>query len=187
MSHSYVYRDAIICVTWLIHLFGQDTKLLDLRAVRCDEWHDSYLYMTWAIRIRVPWCNHTCDTTHLTVHTRHKVAGPQWSQVRWLTWLIHVHDKNYSYTCNMTQSYVWHDSLKGSNKTQSCWISVESGVICDMTWLSHLFRQGAQLLDLGGGRCDAHDAVVWGVYLRRRPPKWWHCVPVCRLMRISLI
>ena len=89
ITHWYVWHDALICVTWRIHVC--ETWLIDL--FMCDNthsygWHDSLICATWLI--------HMCDMTHWNV--RHD------SLLR-VTWLIHM--------CNMTHSYVWHDSWVG--------------------------------------------------------------------------
>ena len=100
-THSYVWYDSFICVTWLIHTCHmahicvtangwQQCTYVTWLIYMCDTthsyvWHDSFIRVTWLI--------HTCDMTHSYV----------WhdSFIR-VTWLIH--------TCDMTHSYVWHDS-----------------------------------------------------------------------------
>ena len=47
MTHSYVWHDSFICVTWLIHMCDK---------TRSYVWHDSFVCVTWLIRM--------CDMTH---------------------------------------------------------------------------------------------------------------------------
>jgi len=47
MTHSYVWQDSVICVTWLIHMCDRTHSYV---------WHDSFIYVTWLI--------HMCDMTH---------------------------------------------------------------------------------------------------------------------------
>ena len=91
MTHSCVWHDSFIRVTWLIHV-----------------WHDSFICVTWLIHmcamthsymshnsfICVTWLIHMCDMTHSYVWHDSFICVP---------WLIHM--------CDMTHSYVWHDSF----------------------------------------------------------------------------
>jgi len=99
MTHSYVWHDTFVCVTWLIHMRDMTHWYV---------WHDSLICVTWLIRmrdvthsyvwhdsfLRVPWLIHTCDMTHSNA----------WhdSFIR-VTWLI--------LTCATTHSYARHDSF----------------------------------------------------------------------------
>jgi len=50
MTHSYVWHDSFICVTWLIHVCDMTHPYV---------WHDSFICVTWLI--------YMCDLTHLYV------------------------------------------------------------------------------------------------------------------------
>jgi len=54
MWSAYIWRDAFICVTWLIHICD---------GTHSNVWHDSFLSVIWLICICVTWCNHICDMT----------------------------------------------------------------------------------------------------------------------------
>jgi len=68
MTHSYVWHDSFICVTWLIFTKWRDillTKLIDM----CDVtqsyvWHDSCLCVWHDSLICVRWIIDMCDVTH---------------------------------------------------------------------------------------------------------------------------
>ena len=67
MTHSYVWHDTFVCVTWLIHMRDMTHWYV---------WHDSLICVTWLIRmrdvthsyarhdsfLRVPWLIHVCNT-----------------------------------------------------------------------------------------------------------------------------
>jgi len=97
MTHSYVWHDSFICVTWLIHM--------------CDMTHSYSLSATSSAICLI----HMCDMTHSYVWhdsfirlVSDIICSLSYSYV-WhdsficVTWLIHM--------CDMTHSYVWHDSF----------------------------------------------------------------------------
>ena len=91
MTHSYVWYDSFICVTWLIHM----TWLIYM----CDMthlyvWHDSFICVTWLIYMSMH-CQHIttlCNTLH---HMGNRIAG-------------HIHS---------TAPCTWHDSFIFCNMT----------------------------------------------------------------------
>jgi len=99
MTHSYVWHDSFICVTYLIHMCDISHSYV---------WHDSFICVTWLM--------HMCDMTHAYVW-HDLFVGISWlmkmrdmtrSYVRYdsficMTWLIHTRD--------MTHSQAWHDSF----------------------------------------------------------------------------
>ena len=108
MTHSYVWQDSFICVTWFIDVCDMSHSYL---------WHGSFMCVTWLI--------HMCDKTHSYVwhdslmcvtclihicDMAHSCVWHDWFIC--VTWLIHV--------CDMINSYVWRDSF-----------------IC-VTWLIHM-------------------------------------------------
>jgi len=63
MTHSYVWHDSFICVTWLIHIWDMTYSYT---------WHDSFIYVTWLILSRdKTW--HSCCVTPMNKpwHVRH--------------------------------------------------------------------------------------------------------------------
>ena len=123
MTHSYVWHDSSICVTWLTHMcdmthpYVWHDSLIDVtRLIHMYDmthsyvWHDSSICVTWLI--------HMCDMTHLyvwhdwsicaNVFVRH-VCG--FGMFHWS--LLYVMQDSFvssKRACDMTHSYVWHDS-----------------------------------------------------------------------------
>ena len=58
MTHSYVWHDSFICVTWLIHMCDMTHSYVwhDSFMTHSYVWHDSFICVTWLI--------HMCDMTH---------------------------------------------------------------------------------------------------------------------------
>jgi len=87
MTHSCVWHDLFICVTWLIHMCDSTHSYV---------WHESFKWTTWPI--------HMCDMTHSYVWLFLFLYVTRLIHV-WhdsficVTWLIHM--------CDMTHSYVW--------------------------------------------------------------------------------
>ena len=62
MTHSFVWHDSFICVTWLIHMCDMTHSYV---------WHDSFICVTWLI--------HMCDMTHSYVwHDSFTCYVPAW-------------------------------------------------------------------------------------------------------------
>jgi len=98
MTHSPVWHDSFICVTWLIHMCDMTHSYVwhDSSYV----WHDSFICVTWLI--------HMCDMTHSYMwHDSSYVWHDSFTCVpglmQFATWLIHI--------CDMTHLYVWHGSF----------------------------------------------------------------------------
>jgi len=106
MTHSCVWHDSFMCVTWLIHVCDMTHAMCDM--THSCAWHDSVKCVTWL--------SHVCDMTHSYVWHDSFIC---------VTWLIHVCDMTHSYSwhdsficvtwlfhvCDMTHSCVWHDSF----------------------------------------------------------------------------
>jgi len=82
MSHSYVWRDAVTCMTWLGHVCDMPLSHV---------WHDSMILVH---PICVLCLIHMCDVTQS--HVWHV-------SVTCVTWLICI--------CDMPQAHVWHVSV----------------------------------------------------------------------------
>jgi len=121
MTHSHVWHDSFMCVTWLIHMcdmthlhdtFTCVTWLIHV----CDMthshvWHVTHddLYVTWLIQSHgwhdsfmcVTWLIHMCDMTHLHEQAVGEAVRAAWWHDSYGTWLIYI--------CDMTHSHVWDD------------------------------------------------------------------------------
>jgi len=96
VTHSYVWHDSFICVTWLIHVYGDTTQSyvswvhwffgIPAHTTHSYAWHDPFMCLEWVI--------HICAITHSYVWHDSFIC---------VTRLIHM--------CDMTHSYVWHDSF----------------------------------------------------------------------------
>ena len=123
MTHSYVWHDSFICVTWLIHMCDM---------IHAHVWHDSFICVTRLI--------HMCDMTHSYV----------WhDSLTCVIWLIHMCDMTHScvwhdsficvtrliHMCDMTHSYVWKDT----RMDESChkYDRMIESVFSD-AWMSHV-------------------------------------------------
>jgi len=101
MTHSCVWHDSSICVTWLIHMCDmthsyecQDSSICDTTQFpggREKKRHQCYWYMWHDSFIWVPWLINMCDTTQF----------PGSRQER---------DTSATDMCDMTHSYECHDS-----------------------------------------------------------------------------
>jgi len=85
MTHSYVWHDSFICVTWLIICARRRVHMCHI--THSYVWHDSCICVNDSII-------HMCDMTPSYV---------------WHDSCVCVND-SIIHMCDMTQSYVWHDS-----------------------------------------------------------------------------
>jgi len=141
MTHSYLWHDAFICVTRLIHacdmVCGMTHSYYDRTwlVYMCDKthscvwhgvWHDSFIFMTWLI--------HMCDaTSHVKCHTYESwhltwdVASHMWmSHVIKYEWVM-----SYSYLSQIFKCVIWRLM---SNVMSHMW---HDSRIC-ATWLLHM-------------------------------------------------
>ena len=95
MTHSYVWHDSFICVTWLIHIWDMTYSYV---------WHDSFIRVTWLI--------HMCDMTHWNMWHDSFICA---------TWLIYMCDMTHlcvrydsfiyeswmSRICDIYVAYIW--------------------------------------------------------------------------------
>ena len=94
LTHSCVWHDSFICVTWIIHL-----------SVRCDS-----LVSGCAVTHLIHEWIHSCDLTHPYVWYNSCSVWPD-SFIR-VTWLIH--------SCDLTHSYVWYNSCSVRPDSSIC-------------------------------------------------------------------
>ena len=81
MTHSFVWHESFICVTWLVHLCDMTHSFL---------LHDSFICVTWFI--------HMCDMTY-SGRTR---GSPRFT-------VTHAHKTRIVWHDSFTHAYVWHD------------------------------------------------------------------------------
>jgi len=96
MTHSYMWHDSFICVTWLIHMCDMTHSYV---------WHDSFICVTWLIHA---WkASFVCDMRHVTHLSCVTCPIPMWHDSLWHSvW----HD-----SCDL---HMWHDSF---NMTHHKW------------------------------------------------------------------
>jgi len=135
MTHSYVWHDSFLCVTWLIHIVYMTSSYV---------WRDSFICVAWLI--------HMCDMSHSCV------LHDSFTCMTWLIhmcghdsficvagWLIHLsYDAFIRVTwrihwCDTTHAYMWHDSA-----LEVGFYDVENKVSHDaftfVAWLIHMWH-----------------------------------------------
>ena len=174
MTHSCMWHDLFVCVTWLIHgskskMFKRCLIVFDMTHLYVfvyrwhesfiDMWHDSFdmthsymwhdsfdmTHFIWFIRI--------CDMTH-SYMWHDLFVCVTWLIHIWGTWFmrdskskilircltdIYTCDMTYSCICDMTHSYIWHDSFIYVTWPVHMWhdLSIRDTwliQICDMTY-----------------------------------------------------
>jgi len=84
MSHSYVWHEALLCVTWLICMCDITHSCV---------WHETFPFVTWLVSI--------CGMTHF------------YARYDWVLCVIvlFLRETWIHPICDMTHSYVWHDAV----------------------------------------------------------------------------
>jgi len=125
MTHSCVWHDSSICVTWLIFMRDMTHSYV---------WHDSYICVTWLMFMRDMTHSCVCHDSFVSVtwhiHMRDMTCSYVWNDsFICVTWLIRM--------CALTYSYVRHDSFTRKTwlicvcaTTHSCHTIIQ---MCDMT------------------------------------------------------
>jgi len=101
MTHWYVWHDAFIYVTWLLHMYDMTSWYV---------WHDSFIRVTWLTHMWHIWC--TAMRIAKTGHSHSHVWHDSFICVQWLihTWhnsFIAMPLAKSGHSC----SYVRHDAL----------------------------------------------------------------------------
>jgi len=139
MTHSYVWHDSFLFVTWLIDIISVDmSKENHFTCVKwlihmwdmthSLVWHNLFTCVTWLI--------HTCDMTHSYQIGRH------------------VKENIRLYMYFMTHSYVWHDSSV-THTEKSC--HAHEWVMSHM-WMSH----GTHVKE----SCPTYECVMFQIWMR---------------------
>jgi len=194
MTHSYVWHDSFICVTWLIHMCDMTHSYVWQASFICGTWPICLCDVTFSYVWK--WLIRWCDRTHSYVGHGAFIEE---------MWLIHMHDMAcsmcvaclsrlhvcvymcvYVFMCDMTDSYVRHDSITAAYRgawlshlswhdSSTCvtrlihmWDMTCSYVFHDsviyMTWLIHMCDM-TQIFQHPGG----HDSVIC---VLNEWPKW---------------
>ena len=101
MTHSYVWHDSFICVTWLNHVCHMTHSYV---------WRGSFACVTWL--------NHICDMTHSYVHHDPLICA---------TWLIHMCHMTHAHVWLMSR----HSRRNGMPPTQwhTCGVATTSRLL----------------------------------------------------------
>jgi len=149
MTHSYVWHDSFMCVTWLIHMCDMTHSYV---------WHDSFICVAWLTLM--------CDMTHPSTCARSYVWRDSFIRV---TRLIHIRD--------ITRSYVWHDSstsmcsvisdMTHSHTWHASFVYVTWPIhMCDTTH-SHAWHDSFTCVPRLIHTCDTTHSHVWHDSLTR--------------------
>jgi len=109
-THSNVWHDSFICVTWLVHMRDMTHSYA---------WHDSFICVTWLIQVRdMTYPNHSLlprahsptpsPMCYMYMRYGSFICGIWSDSFIRVTWLIHCETWLID-TCDMTHSYMWHD------------------------------------------------------------------------------
>jgi len=106
MTHSYVWHDLFICVTWLIHICDMTHSYVSQDWFICVTWLNSFVCVTWPMRM--------CDMfSFIYVYV---TCSSSWYV--YVTYIIHICDIYVTYSwyvyvfviciCHIYHSYMWH-------------------------------------------------------------------------------
>jgi len=148
MTHSYVWHDSFIRVTWLIPYM----------------WHDTFINMNESAQ------------TNLLCHTPVALYAGHMSTIKCVTWLIHMCDMTHSYVwpdsfhiCDMTHSYIWMSRHRQICCVTHLWHFMQAicqhskvwhdSFIC-VTWLIHMYDMTYSYV-----WHDSFICVTWLIYM----------------------
>ena len=181
MPHSYTW--SFIHVTWLTHTCDMTQMRRPNVGGRTSQFHSCVCHMT-----------HSCDMTHPRDRTHPHVTRDSfmWHDSSTCdTWLIHIWRNSLIhvvvYVCDMTHSYMWHDSDAKTQRGRpyflvSCMCVTWLIRMCDMphsytwsfmcvTWLTHTCDMTQMRRPNMGGltsqfRPRRHCSYKWYLFLR---------------------
>jgi len=121
ITHSYVWRDSLICGTWFICICY--VKRWYVR-------HDSFICVTWLVYLYAA-----------SAHRGQRIESPNWAFIC-VTWLVDMWDRTHSYLwrgslicetghihiCDVTRWYVRHDSSICVTWLVDMWVMTDSHV-----------------------------------------------------------
>jgi len=169
MTHSYVWQDAFICVTWRIHMCDMTHSYV---------WHDAFICVTWRL--------HMCDMTHSYVWHDAFIRVISHVSLR-VPWLIWTYDMTHSHICNelYIRLTVLHDLFRYETWLMQMW-----------AWLmgQNAFCAFCMLLDVAlvihmNEACQTHKWVVSHTWMSHvRTCEWFVSCHTCeRVMSHSML
>ena len=190
MTHSYVWHNSFICVTWLIRRQLARSELCRSyeRTVR-QTWMShvtihSYTSSTWFIcmthawhdsLIGVTWLIHTCDMTH--PRSRWQIARHDSFVI--VIWLNHMCDMTQSWVRRVAHWHVWHDPVMCVTWLIYTWAMTQScarrGSLLCMTRPIHM----CDMTNLYGSH-DSFICVTWLIHMCDMAHSYvWHDSFIC--------
>jgi len=171
MTHSYVWHDSLICVTWLTHTCTWLIRRASAAAVIAL--HDSFIRVTWLIRRALAaatleshysWLTHTCDITHdsiivVTCLIRGTLAAPT----------LESHDSWLTHMCDMTHdSIICVTCLIRGTLAAATLESHDSFILCDVNNSSRVSSSDTWSTDCFDTYKMTHDSIICVTWLIRR-------------------
>jgi len=150
MTHSCVWQDAFICVTWIIYMCDMTYSYV---------WHDSFICVTWLV-MRETWLIHVFAMMHTWVRhdscmrvLTNRQLGTYISTHSYVwhdtflcvTWRIHA--------CDMIHTWVRHDSFIWFSQAQTAGRAHSLSFIC-VTWLIPVWRDSFLFMPWFIHECD---------------------------------
>jgi len=130
MTHSYIWRDSCVCVTWLIFTSEQAYDLAWTPSKTGTGWQRLIRCLNLEVIFRKRATNYRALLRKMTNEARHPMTlcHPV-RDVPCVTWLIHMCDMTHSYYVTWLVRVVWHDIF-----ICATWLILTSEQVYDLAW-----------------------------------------------------
>jgi len=168
-THSYVWHDSFICVTWLIHACDMTHSYVCHDSSYVFVWHaggmshiNDYTYVYIKKK-----CIYVYIYIYIYIHTNMTREWVHTYEFICVTWLIQM--------CDMTHSCVWRDAFVCVSWLIHVWL-------CDMQGVCHALVSHTKLLPYSHVCHDSFICVPWLIHICDMTHSYvWHdsfmCVP----------